>query len=176
MEQDGVESGVAQEDLDHALGGGILPENGVDLLLDSPEHLPGIIARGAAAPSTNRDRRQQAEPRRHDSAGTAGRGATRRGPFRVPSYSAATNCTETGDETTMFAPVGVRPPFMGSTRNTVTLFESWLAANRYCPEGSMLKLRGVRPPLATCPAGVSLPVVASILKIAMSFASPRFEA
>jgi hypothetical protein len=39
MDQDGVESGVAQHDFEHATGGGVALENGVELLSDVGEHL-----------------------------------------------------------------------------------------------------------------------------------------
>src|SRR5258708_1456074 len=38
MEQDRVEAGVTQDDLQHALGGWIFPEYGVDLFPDRTEH------------------------------------------------------------------------------------------------------------------------------------------
>src|ERR1039457_2494121 len=39
VRQDSVESGITQYDLDHALGGGILAKDRVDLFFDRPEHL-----------------------------------------------------------------------------------------------------------------------------------------
>ena len=38
VRQDGVEARVAEEDFQHALGGRILPEDGVDLFADGAEH------------------------------------------------------------------------------------------------------------------------------------------
>jgi hypothetical protein len=40
VQEDRVEPGVAEQDFDDALGRRVLPENGVDLLFDRPEHLP----------------------------------------------------------------------------------------------------------------------------------------
>jgi hypothetical protein len=45
-------------------------------------------------------------------------------------YCTATKVTHTGDTTSTFSPVGVRRPFRGFTRNTTTVLEFWLAANR----------------------------------------------
>jgi hypothetical protein len=39
MDQDGVESGITQYDFEHAAGGGVALEDGVELLPDIGEHL-----------------------------------------------------------------------------------------------------------------------------------------
>jgi hypothetical protein len=39
VRQDGVKAGVAQDDFDHALGGRVFPEDGVDLFADGAEHV-----------------------------------------------------------------------------------------------------------------------------------------
>ena len=44
VQQDGVEAGVAEEDLDHALGGRVFPENGVDLFPDGSQHAIHALA------------------------------------------------------------------------------------------------------------------------------------
>ena len=38
MQQDGMKTGVTEEDLQRALGGWIAVENGVDLFADGPKH------------------------------------------------------------------------------------------------------------------------------------------
>ena len=38
MQQDGVKAGIAEEDLDRALGGWIAAENGIDLFPDGAKH------------------------------------------------------------------------------------------------------------------------------------------
>ena len=38
VQQDGVEARVAEEDFEHALGGRILPEDGIDLFPDGAKH------------------------------------------------------------------------------------------------------------------------------------------
>ena len=38
VRQDGVEARIAEEDFEHALGGRIFPEDGVDLFPDGAEH------------------------------------------------------------------------------------------------------------------------------------------
>src|SRR3954470_23795078 len=69
----------------------------------------------------------------------------------------ARNVTHTGDGTVATVPVGVRAPLVSSILKTTTVSESWLAANRNLPVGSMPKLRGVLPPVRSLPAAVSLP-------------------
>jgi len=46
------------------------------------------------------------------------------------TYRAPTNVTHTGETTSACSPVGDNRPFFGFTRNTTTVFEFWLAANR----------------------------------------------
>ena len=53
--------------------------------------------------------------------------------------------TQTGAPTSRMSPVGVKPPVFWSMRKTTMLSESWLAAKRNAPVGSMAKLRGILP-------------------------------
>ena len=68
---------------------------------------------------------------------------------------------QTGAGQAMGSPVGVSWPVLGSTRKMLIVLESWLAAKRYWPVGSMAKLRGVLPPVAWKPTSVSLPEAGS---------------
>src|SRR5580658_3045391 len=89
-------------------------------------------------------------------------------------YCAATNVTHTGDITATFSPVAASRPFRGSTRNTTTVFEFWLAANRYAPAGSSAKLRGSLPSVGTSSIDVSIPLAGSMAYTAM-LSWPRLE-
>src|SRR4029077_7005638 len=60
-------------------------------------------------------------------------------------YLAATNVMQTGAGASTMSPVGVSAPVMASMRKVTTLLDSWLAARRNFPVGSMAKLRGVFP-------------------------------
>ena len=53
--------------------------------------------------------------------------------------------THTGLATSIVFPVGVSRPVFLSIRNSTILSESWFAARRKDPVGSILKLRGVFP-------------------------------
>src|SRR5712691_1240727 len=64
-------------------------------------------------------------------------------------------------------PVGVSVPRPVSMRRTTTLLVLWLPTIIQAPEGSVLKLRGPLPPDDWWPAGVSRPVRASRVKMAM---------
>jgi hypothetical protein len=55
------------------------------------------------------------------------------------------NFTQTGFGTSTTCPVGVSLPLFGSMRKATTLSDSWLAASRKLPLGSMPKLRGTLP-------------------------------
>ena len=46
VRQDGVKAGVAKEDLEHAFGGRVFPEDGVDLFTDGAEHVALVSAGG----------------------------------------------------------------------------------------------------------------------------------
>ena len=48
-------------------------------------------------------------------------------------------------------------PVAPSILKTTTLLVSWFAEKRYAPVGSILKLRGIIPPLSTCSTGVNVP-------------------
>lgn len=82
--------------------------------------------------------------------------------------------TATGSGSAIGAPTARRSPVSGSRRKTTTESEFWLAAISQRPVGSTAKLRGVRPPLGTHPAGESLPVSSAAKTARLSF--PRFEA
>src|SRR5437016_7942879 len=60
-------------------------------------------------------------------------------------YRTLAKVTETGAPTSKTSPVAVKPPVFGSMRKMTMLSESWLAARRNAPDGSMAKLRGVLP-------------------------------
>ena len=84
------------------------------------------------------------------------------------------NFTHAGGDTVILAPVACSLPVSVSIRKTTTLFEILLATRRKLPLGSMQKFLGHFPPLGSWPAGVSLPVFASMAKIAM-LSCPRLD-
>src|SRR5437870_5549049 len=62
-------------------------------------------------------------------------------------------------------------PFDGSLRKITMVSESWLAARRYEPDGTMAKLRGVFPSVGTSWMGDNFPLRMSIENTAMEQAS-----
>src|ERR1043166_114854 len=84
------------------------------------------------------------------------------------------NRTQTGLGTSAWCPVGEGIPVLGSILKTTMLFESWFAAMRNAPLGSIPKLRGIFPPVGQWPFAVSFPVAWSTSKIAIEL-WPRLE-
>src|SRR5581483_7864670 len=80
------------------------------------------------------------------------------------------NFTHIGVGTSRVLPVGVRRPLCWSMRKTTIVSESWLAARRNLPVGSMPKWRGVLPWVGTWATSDTLPRVWLTLKTAMVFA------
>ncbi len=80
----------------------------------------------------------------------------------------------TGLPTFTVWPVGLSVPSWGSMRKTTIVSESMFSARRRDPVGSIAKLRGFLPWVGSKPTGLSLPVVGSMVKIAM-LSCPRFE-
>src|SRR6266851_6836770 len=77
-------------------------------------------------------------------------------------YGAATNVTQTGAGASTMSPVGDRRPVAESIRNVTMLSDSWLAARRNLPVGSMAKLRGVLPMVGYSFLSWSVPLAGSI--------------
>jgi len=67
--------------------------------------------------------------------------------------------------------VAASRPFDGSIRKITMVSESWLAAKRYEPDGTMAKLRGVFPSVGTSWMGDNFPLRMSIENTAMEQAS-----
>ncbi len=95
-------------------------------------------------------------------------------PAGIRPYCAGTNVTQTGLPASSVSPVGVSLPVLASIRKTAILSESWCAARRNAPVGSIAKLRGVLPPEGVRSTGVSVPFAVSMAKTSMRFA-PRVE-
>ncbi len=72
-----------------------------------------------------------------------------------------TKYTPPGCGTCPVAPVGVRSPVFGSIRKTTMFSPFWLAAIRKPFVGSIVMLRGVRPPDGVWPTNVSVPFTGS---------------
>ena len=70
-------------------------------------------------------------------------------PAPPPDQWSFTNRTHTGCPTFNVCPVGLRSPDFASTEKIRIESEPWFSAQRYLPEGSKLKFRGVRPPVDT---------------------------
>src|SRR5712692_10081016 len=56
----------------------------------------------------------------------------------VAGYRAATNVMQTGAGAWVISPVGLRAPVVESMRKMTMLLDSWLAASRNLPVGSMV--------------------------------------
>jgi endonuclease-8 len=93
---------------------------------------------------------------------------------RVPIYSASRNARLTGEITPPVSPTLLKRPDLESIRKVTMLSESWFAASRNLPLGSMAKQRGLFPPLATVSTISRVPLVGLIRNIAI-VSGPRLE-
>src|SRR6266436_7119573 len=91
-------------------------------------------------------------------------------------YLAATNVMQTGAGASVTSPVGLRAPVVGSIRKMTILLDSWLAARRNLPVGSMAKLRGVFPMVGYSFLSCSVPLAGLTEKAEMVSMPARLEA
>src|SRR5260370_39227338 len=91
-------------------------------------------------------------------------------------YRTATNVRHTGAGTSTPSPVGVSLPVVASIRNTTMFPDSWFAASRNLPAGSIVKLRGVFPIVGNSPMSLSVPLTRSIANAVTLSTPARFEA
>ena len=76
----------------------------------------------------------------------------------IYSYLGCTKRMQTGLGTFTGLPTDSRSPNSGSIAKTKISLVLWFAASRYRPVGSIVKLRGVFPPVDTWPRARSVPV------------------
>src|SRR6266481_8053340 len=91
-------------------------------------------------------------------------------------YLAATNVMQTGAGTSAISPVGLSAPMVESMRKMTMLLDSWLAARRNLPVGSIAKLRGVFPMVGYSSFRWRVPLAGSMEKAEIVSMPPRFEA
>src|SRR5260370_30844382 len=90
-------------------------------------------------------------------------------------YRTATNVRHTGAGTSTPSPVGVSLPVDASIRNTTMFPDSWFAASRNLPAGSIGKLRAVFPIVGNSPISLSGPLTRSIANPVTLSTPARFE-
>src|SRR4029077_8587439 len=91
-------------------------------------------------------------------------------------YLEATNVMQTGAGTSAISPVGLSAPVVESMRKMTMLLDSWLAARRNLPVGSMAKLRGVFPMVGYSSLSLRVPFAGSMEKLEMESMPARLEA
>src|ERR1700732_3536446 len=96
--------------------------------------------------------------------------------WSAAAYFTATKVMQTGAGASAMSPVGVNAPVTESMRKVTMLLDSWLAARRNLPVGSMAKLRGVFPIVGYSFFSWSVPFAGAIEKALMVSIPPRLDA
>src|SRR5712675_2771188 len=98
------------------------------------------------------------------------------GKCRAARQRTATKTMHTGAGASTTSPVGDSAPVMASMRKVTMLLDSWLAARRNLPVGSMAKLRGVFHMVGYSFLSWSVPLAGLMEKAEMVSMPARLEA